>query len=50
MLTPSILAGTASRKTVSKELMGAVGAIGLAVAMVNSVGARSVIRFCCWDI
>ena len=39
MLTPSILAGTTSRKAVSKELMGAAGAMGLAVAMVNPVVA-----------
>lgn len=39
MLTPSILAGTTSRKAVSKELMGAAGAMGLAVVMVNPVVA-----------
>lgn len=39
MLTPSILAGTTSRKAVSKELMGAAGAMGLVVAMVNPVVA-----------
>ena len=39
MLTPSILAGTTSRKAVSKELMGAAGAMGLAVTMVNPVVA-----------
>ena len=39
MLTPSILAGTTSRKAVSKELMGAAGAMGLAVAVVNPVVA-----------
>ena len=39
MLTPSILAGTTSRKAVSKELMGAAGAMGLAVPMVNPVVA-----------
>ncbi len=37
MLTPSILAGTTSRKAVSKELMGAAGAMGLTVAIVNPV-------------
>ena len=39
MLTPSILAGTTSRKVISKELMGAAGAMGLAVAVVNPVVA-----------
>lgn len=33
MLTPSILAGTTSRKAVSKELMGVVGAMGFVVGM-----------------
>lgn len=42
MLTPSILAGTTSRKAVSKELMGAAGAMGLAVTMVNPVVAVGV--------
>lgn len=40
MLTPSILAGTTSRMDVSKELMGAVGAMGLMAAVVaGPVGA-----------
>ena len=39
MLTSSILAGTTSRKDVSKELMGAAGALGLVVALVNQVVA-----------
>ena len=33
MLTPSILAGTTSRKAVSKELMRVVGAMGFVVGM-----------------
>ena len=33
MLTPSILAGTTSRKDVSKELMGAAGAMGVVFDM-----------------
>ena len=37
MLTPAILAGTTSRKAVSKELMGVAGAMGLTVAIVNPV-------------
>lgn len=40
MLTPSILAGATSRMDVSKELMGAVGAMGLMAAVVaGPVGA-----------
>ena len=41
MLTPSILAGTTSRKDVSKELMGAADKLGLAAALVNPVVAIS---------
>lgn len=33
MLTPSILAGTTTRKEVSKELVGAAGALGMAAAL-----------------
>ena len=33
MLTPSILAGTTSRAAVSKELVGAAGALGMAAAL-----------------
>ncbi|NLI70076.1 MAG: helix-turn-helix transcriptional regulator [Firmicutes bacterium] len=33
MLTPSILAGTTTRKDVSKEFVSAVGALGLATAL-----------------
>lgn len=33
MLTPSILAGTTTRKTVSKELVGIAGAMGMAVSL-----------------
>lgn len=39
MITPSILAGTTSRKDVSKELMSVAGALGLAVALVNPIVA-----------
>jgi transcriptional regulator with XRE-family HTH domain len=35
MLTPSILAGTTTRKEVSKELVGAAGALGLAAALAS---------------
>lgn len=34
MLTPSILAGTTTRKEVSKELMGAAGALGISAALI----------------
>lgn len=33
MLTPSILAGTTTRKEVSKELVGVAGALGMAAAL-----------------
>lgn len=33
MLTPSILAGTTTRKAVSKELVGIAGAMGMAVSL-----------------
>lgn len=35
MLTPSILAGTTTRKEVSKELVGVAGALGMAAALTS---------------
>lgn len=35
MLTPSILAGTTTRKEVSKELIGAAGALGIGAALIS---------------
>ena len=39
MLTPSILAGTTTRKKVSKEFIGAAGALGMAAALAAIPGA-----------
>ncbi|MEF9922360.1 MAG: helix-turn-helix transcriptional regulator [Anaerovoracaceae bacterium] len=45
MLTPSILAGTTTRKVVSKELIGVAGAMGMVAAMaaVPVVGAGALV-------
>lgn len=43
MLTPSILAGTTTRKEVSKELIGAAGALGIAAALIPMFGAGAAI-------
>ncbi|MCI7791889.1 MAG: helix-turn-helix transcriptional regulator [Lachnospiraceae bacterium] len=43
MLTPSILAGTTTRKEVSKELIGAAGALGIAASLFPMIGAGAVI-------
>ncbi len=40
MLTPSILAGTSTRKEVSKELIGAIGALGVAASIMPLIGAK----------